>query len=167
MQRHAALLWLILSRIPALFGIQLATKTLATPTGKKSIFIRHLDGGSTNAVEMELAALTNPIYDLNQYGIRFVASPRHADVLLITGPLTRNMVHVAEATFDAMPSPKRIVTAGDCADWLHGGSSCLFAHSYATVPLPEEMRQAIVLHIPGDPPAPERILQALLTLPTA
>ena len=143
----------------------------AVKARKTSIFVRHLDGGSSNVFEAELVALINPVYDLSQYGIRFVASPRHADVLLITGPLTRNMLAPAQRAFAVMPDPKAIVTVGDYADPGDGHTpddeviaeiAGLFADSYATVDLPAEMRKAIIAHVPGDPPEPRRIIEALL-----
>lgn len=166
--RNFSFVRLLVSRLPALFGRGLHTETLPVRGGKKSIFIRHLDGGSSNVPEMELVALTNPIYDLAQYGIEFVASPRHADVLLVTGPLTWNMLGPAQAAFDVMPEPKRIVTVGDCADFasLGGERGCLLTDSYATVGLPANMKEAIVAHVPGDPPSPTEILEVLLTLET-
>jgi Ni,Fe-hydrogenase III small subunit len=154
-----------------LLGRALYTETVGG-WPKRSVFVRHLDGGSSNVVELELAALTNPVYDLAQYGIRFVASPRHADVLLLTGPLTRNMLEPARQAFAVMPEPKSIVTVGDFAalgsNARIGGRADdlvgLFSGSYATVDLPEEMRRAIVASVPGDPPHPHRIIQALLAV---
>ncbi len=167
MSRPVYTLWAIGRRFftRTLFGQGLHTET--RPAARKSIFLRHLDGGSSNAPEVELTALNNPIYDIEQYGIRFVASPRHADVLLITGPLTWNMLASAIAAFEAMPEPKRIVTVGDCADFLNGVAPCLFADSYAVVDLPSSMKECIVAHVPGDPPSPEAVLEVLLRLDTA
>jgi Ni,Fe-hydrogenase III small subunit len=151
--------------IRALLGRGLYTET-HPKASKQSLCIRHIDGGSSNAAELELTALTNPIYDIEQYGIRFVASPRHADLLLITGPLTWSMVGPALAAFRAMPNPKRVVTVGDCAGFADpvDGSLSLFAASYAVAALPDEMKEAIVAHIPGNPPGPAAIIDALLSL---
>ena len=149
------------NRLAALFGYNLYTENRSQRLPKKSIAIRHLDGGSSNALEMELNALTSPVYDLDQYGIHFVASPRHADVLLITGPLTRSMEAAAVTTFRAMPEPRRVVTVGDGF-----APNSLLADSYSVVPLPTELAQARVAHIPGDPPSPQQILEILLALPT-
>jgi len=187
---------------------------------KTSLFIRHVDGGSSNVFESELTAMTNPIYDLAQYGIRFVAAPRHADLLLLTGPLTWNMLAPAREAFAVMPEPKAIITIGDYADL--GGTMpaaaapaaagpaaagpgaagpgaagpgaagpgaagpgaagpgaaepadpadpaaeklvTLFAASYATTGLPDDMRRAVVAHVPGDPPEPAEIIKALLAV---
>jgi len=158
-----------------LLGRGLHTET-SPGSPKGSVFVRHLDGGSSNAFELELTALTNPVYDLAQYGIQFVASPRHADVLLITGPLTRNMLAPTQQAFAVMPDPKSIVTVGDFADFgnrhaqtdqIESEIARLFSDSYATVELPEEMRRAIVAHVPGDPPEPRQIIEALLSVATS
>src|ERR687888_1376217 len=94
----------------------------------RSLAIREVDAGSCNACELEIHALNNIVYDLQRFGLRFVASPRHADVLLVTGPVTRNMREALERTYAAMPEPKWVVAAGDCA------AGCgVFAQSYATV----------------------------------
>ncbi|NPA91265.1 MAG: hypothetical protein GXO55_07440 [Chloroflexi bacterium] len=143
--------------------------TETPPAPPRSIFIRHVDGGSSYAADLELVTLTTPQYDLGQYGIRFVASPRHADILLLTGPLTWNMLHPTMAAFRAMPPRRRVVTVGDCADYREGltPERCAFALSYAVVQhLPEDLRQAIVAHIPGHPPTPQAILETLLDIRT-
>ena len=124
----------------------------------RSLSIRHVDAGSCNACELELHALSNPFYDIERFGIRFVASPRHADVLTVTGPVTKNMREALERTYAAMPSPKWVVAIGGCA--LDGG---LFAGSYAvaggvSAVLPVD------LHIPGCPPTPNALLKGLLNL---
>ncbi len=123
-----------------------------------SLFIRHLDCGSCNACEMELNALTNPIYDAAQWGIHFEPSPRHADILALTGIYVRSLDRAARSTLEAMPVP-RIVTIGDCAK-----SEEEFQNSYAIIPYPDEVRKAIIAHVPGCPPSPEKILQALFTM---
>jgi Ni,Fe-hydrogenase III small subunit len=124
----------------------------------RSLSIREVDAGSCNGCELEIHALNNAIYDLERFGIRFVASPRHADVLLITGPLTLNMREALQRTFAATPAPKWVVAVGACA--INGGE---FAGSYAvaggiadTVP--------VDLTIAGCPPDPEQLLLGLLTL---
>lgn len=123
-----------------------------------SLFIRHLDCGSCNACELELNALANPIYDSAQWGIHFEASPRHADILALTGPYVRSLDRAARLTLEAMPVP-RIVTIGDCTQ--NAGE---FQNSYAVFPYPEEVKKAIIAHVPGCPPSPEEILKALFTI---
>ncbi len=124
----------------------------------RSLSIREVDAGSCNGCELEIHALNNAIYDLERFGFRFVASPRHADVLLVTGPLTLNMREALQRTFAATPGPKWVVAVGDCA--INGG---VFAGSYAvadgiadTVP--------VDLTIAGCPPEPQQLLLGLLTL---
>jgi Ni,Fe-hydrogenase III small subunit len=124
----------------------------------RSLAIRHVDAGSCGGCEIELRALTNVIHDLARFGLTFVTSPRHADVLLVTGPLTRNLVEALEQAWTAMPDPKFLVAVGDCA--VDGG---VFKGSYAitggvgtTLP--------VDLLISGCPPTPERILAGLRAL---
>jgi len=124
----------------------------------RSLAIRHVDTGSCNACELELHALGNAFYDLERLGLKFVASPRHADVLLVTGPVTRNMREALQRTYNAMPAPKWVIAAGACA--LDGG---IFAESYACIGgvaaiLPVDLR------IPGCPPSPPALLKGLLAL---
>src|SRR5580692_8931948 len=94
----------------------------------RSLSIREIDAGSCNGCELEIHALNNPYYDIERFGIRFVASPRHADVLLVTGPVTANMAEALKRTYDATPDPKWVIASGDCA--RDGG---IFAGSYAVV----------------------------------
>jgi Ni,Fe-hydrogenase III small subunit len=124
----------------------------------RSLSIREVDAGSCNGCELEIHALNNAFYDIERFGIRFVASPRHADVLLVTGPVTKNMREALERTYHAIPSPKWVVAAGDCA--LSGGC---FAGSYAVVGGVSDVLP-VDLHIPGCPPRPMEILKALLAL---
>jgi len=124
----------------------------------RSLAIREVDAGSCNGCELEIHALGNVFYDVERFGIRFVASPRHADVLLVTGPVTKNMRDALKRTYEAMPNPKWVVSVGDCA--LDGGC---FAGSYAV----EGGVAGIIpvdLHIPGCPPRPIEILKRLLAL---
>lgn len=124
----------------------------------RSLSIREVDAGSCNGCELEIHALGNAFYDLERFGIRFVASPRHADVLLVTGPVAKNMAEALKRTYDATPSPKWVVAAGDCA--INGG---LFAGSYAVT----DGAGAIIpvdLKIPGCPPTPVDLLTGLLAL---
>jgi Ni,Fe-hydrogenase III small subunit len=124
----------------------------------RSLAIREVDAGSCNACELELQALGNPYYDLERFGIRFVASPRHADVLLVTGPVTLNMREALLRTYEVMPRPKWVVAAGDCA--ACGG---LFQGSYAVVG-PVSAVLPVDLTIAGCPPSPEQLLAGLLAL---
>jgi Ni,Fe-hydrogenase III small subunit len=124
----------------------------------RSLSIREVDAGSCNACELEIHALNNAFYDVERFGIRFVASPRHADVLLVTGPVTKNMREALERTYDATPGPKWVVAVGDCA--RDGGC---FADSYAVVGGVSEV-VPVDLHIAGCPPPPIEILKGLLTL---
>ncbi len=124
----------------------------------RSLSIRELDAGSCNGCELEIHALSNAYYDVERFGIRFVASPRHADVLLVTGPVTKNMRDAVERTFEAMPKPKWVIALGDCA--RDGGC---FAGSYAVVGGVSEIIP-VDLHIAGCPPTPTAILRGLLAL---
>jgi Ni,Fe-hydrogenase III small subunit len=124
----------------------------------RSLAIREVDAGSCNACELEIHALNNAFYDLERFGLRFVASPRHADVLLVTGPVTKNMREALLRTYNATPDPKWVVAVGDCA--AEGG---IFAGSYAV----EGGVSRVVpvdLHIRGCPPTPEALLKGLLAL---
>jgi Ni,Fe-hydrogenase III small subunit len=124
----------------------------------RSLSIREVDAGSCNGCELEIHALNNAFYDLERFGLRFVASPRHADVLLVTGPVTRNMREALERTYNATPDPKWVVAVGDCA--LDGG---LFSGSYAVVGGVSAV-VPVDLHIRGCPPRPTELLKGLLTL---
>src|SRR5450432_2549976 len=109
---------------PVLSGDDLARlgadiETAARKVLGRSLSIRHVDAGSCNACELEIHALSNAFYDLERFGLRFVASPRHADVLLVTGPVTRNMREALQRTYDATPAPKWVIAVGDCA--VNGG----------------------------------------------
>src|SRR2546427_4480215 len=126
----------------------------------RSLAIREVDAGSCNACELEIHAINNPVYDVERFGIRFVASPRHADVLLVTGPVTRNMKVALERTYAATPDPKWGVAVGDC------GCGCgVFAGSYAVVGTGAVGDVIPVdLHIPGCPPRPAALLEGLIAL---
>jgi Ni,Fe-hydrogenase III small subunit len=124
----------------------------------RSLAIRQVDAGSCNGCELEIHALNNAFYDIERFGIRFVASPRHADVLLVTGPVTKNMREALERTYAATPDPKWVVAAGDCA--LDGGC---FAGSYAVVGGVSAV-VPVDLHIRGCPPSPTDLLKGLLAL---
>jgi Ni,Fe-hydrogenase III small subunit len=124
----------------------------------RSLSIREVDAGSCNGCELEIHALNNAVYDLERFGLRFVASPRHADVLLVTGPVTRNMREALARTYHATPDPKWVVAVGDCA--LDGG---LFSGSYAVIGGVSAV-VPVDLHIPGCPPRPMQLLKGLLSL---
>jgi Ni,Fe-hydrogenase III small subunit len=123
-----------------------------------SIQVRHVDAGSCNGCEIEIASAFGPVYDLERYGVRLVASPRHADVLLVTGPVTRNMADPLVKAYEAMPHPKRVVALGDCA------RDCgVFAGAYGVEGSVSDVIPVDVT-IPGCPPEPEAIITALRRL---
>lgn len=124
----------------------------------RSITIREVDAGSCNACELEIHALSNAVYDVERFGLRFAASPRHADVLLVTGPVSKNMKVALERTYAATPDPKWVVAVGDCAC-----GQGVFAHSYATVGSVAEVIP-VDLRIAGCPPRPINLLTGLLAL---
>src|SRR5215203_5579519 len=124
----------------------------------RSISIREVDAGSCNGCELEIHALNNAVYDVERFGIRFAASPRHADVLLVTGPVTHNMRVALERTYAATPDPKWVVAVGDCA------AGCgVFAESYATVGAVDKV-VPVDLVIKGCPPQPIDLVKGLLAL---
>jgi len=126
----------------------------------RALAIRHVDAGSCNGCELEIHAASNPYYNLEGQGIRFVASPRHADLLLVTGPVSRNMEQALRRTYDAMPDPKLVVAIGDCG--CDGG---IFGENYAS-----RGRVANVLPVnvavPGCPPDPVAVIRGILTAVT-
>ena len=124
----------------------------------RSLSIRQVDAGSCNGCELEIHALSNAFYDLERFGLRFVASPRHADVLMVTGPVTWNMREALRRTYDATPDPKWVIAVGACA--VDGG---MFAGSYA---VSGGVNDAIPvdLHIRGCPPSPTELLKGLIAL---
>ncbi len=124
----------------------------------RSLSIREVDAGSCNGCELEIHALNNVLYDLERFGLRFVASPRHADVLLVTGPVTVNMREALERTHAATPDPKWVVAVGACA--LDGG---VFAGSPAVAGGVSQVLP-VDLHIAGCPPTPTALLSGLLAL---
>jgi Ni,Fe-hydrogenase III small subunit len=124
----------------------------------RSLAIRELDAGSDNAAEIEINNLNNAYYDVERFGITFVASPRHADVLIVTGAITHNMAIAAQKTYDAMPSPKFVVAVGDdaCDGGIYKGTYAVLGGADAILP--------VDLKIPGNPPTPLCILTGLLAL---
>lgn len=124
----------------------------------RSLVIREVDAGSCNGCELEIHALNNAIYDVERFGIKFSASPRHADVLLVTGPVAKNMRVALERTYQATPAPKWVVAVGDCA------CGCgVFTESYATVGAVNDV-VPVDLHIRGCPPQPIDLLKGLIAL---
>ena len=123
----------------------------------RALGIREVDAGSCNGCEVEIVGLNSPIYDIERFGIHFVASPRHADMLLVTGPVTRNMELALRTTYEAMPSPKLVVAVGDCAH------TCgVFKGSYAVAGSVDQIIPVDVF-VDGCPPEPADILRGILT----
>lgn len=123
----------------------------------RSLHIRQVDAGSCNGCEIEITGLTSPYYDLERFGLHFVASPRHADCLLVTGPVTRNMAEPLRLTYEATPDPKIVIAVGDCAH------NCgVFKGSYAVAGSVAEIIPVDVI-VPGCPPEPAEILRGILT----
>lgn len=122
----------------------------------RSLHIRQVDAGSCNGCEIEISALSNPYYDLERFGLHFVASPRHADCLLVTGPVTHNMATPLKLTYEATPDPKLVVAVGDCAQ------TCgVFHGSYAVAGSVDQIIPVDVF-VPGCPPEPLAILRGIL-----
>lgn len=135
-------------------GIQLKEKI-----GKlfgRSLSIREVDAGSCNGCEVEVNSLTNAIHDIERFGLHIVASPRHADMLLVTGPVSRNMEHALRQTYNATPSPKLVVAMGSCA--ISGG---IFKDSYAVLGGVDKI-VPVDVYIPGCPPRPQAIIQGIM-----
>jgi len=124
----------------------------------RSLTIRVVDSGSCNGCELEINALSNAVYDVSRFGLGFAASPRHADVLLVTGPVTHNMRAALLRTYEAMPAPKWVVAVGECAC-----NGCVFAGSYACEGGLDGVLD-VDLHIPGCPPNPTDLLRGLRAL---
>ena len=143
---------------PELAALAAAVTVAADKALGRSLAIRHVDAGSCNGCELEIHALNNAFYDLERFGFRFVASPRHADVLLVTGPVTHNMREALERTYNATPGPKWVVAVGACA--ADGG---IFAGSYGVVGGVQTVLP-VDLHIGGCPPNPLQLLRGLLAL---
>jgi Ni,Fe-hydrogenase III small subunit len=122
----------------------------------RALCIRHIDAGSCNGCELEIHALNNPLYNLEGLGIRFVASPRHADLLLVTGPVSRHMEVAVRRTYEATPDPKLVVALGDC-----GCTGGIFGENYASGGRVSNVIPVDVV-VPGCPPSPTRILQGIL-----
>jgi Ni,Fe-hydrogenase III small subunit len=127
----------------------------------RALCIRHIDAGSCNGCELEIHALNNPLYNIEGLGIRFVASPRHADLLLVTGPVSKHMEVALRRTCEATPDPKLVVAIGDC-----GCTGGIFGESYASRGRVSNVIPVDVA-VPGCPPTPTRILEGILTAITA
>lgn len=126
--------------------------------GGRSLRIRHVDAGSTNGEEYEMTALGNAYYDVERFGLSFVASPRHADILTVSGPVTRNMEHALKTAYEMMPEPRMVIAVGDGA--CTGG---IWKDSYAVVGAVENVIP-VDAKIPGDPPSPLDMLKGLLAI---
>ncbi|GAB4482670.1 MAG: NADH-quinone oxidoreductase subunit B family protein [Thermodesulfovibrionales bacterium] len=140
-------------------GIVLIGEQLEEAVRKRfrgSLTIRQVDAGSCNGCELEIHAINNPFYNCERFGIHFTASPRFADMLLVTGPVTRNMEIALRRTYDATPSPKLVVAVGDC-----GCSGGIFGESYASVGGIDKVIPVNAC-IPGCPPTPETLLKGIL-----
>ncbi|BEU87901.1 hypothetical protein TAMA11512_13650 [Selenomonas sp. TAMA-11512] len=122
----------------------------------RSLHVRHLDAGSCNACDFEMGALSNPYYDLARFGVHFVASPRHADLLMVTGVVTRNLEYALQSAYEAMPEPRLVMATGACAA---GGET--YGASYATVGAVDQVLP-VDIYVPGCPPRPAAMLIALL-----
>lgn len=134
-----------------------APRPVTTPPAgvRGSLQVRHVDAGSCNGCEVEIAGAFGPVYDAERYGARLVASPRHADALLVTGVVTRNMADPLRATIDATPLPRRVIACGDCA--LNQG---VFKGAYGVVGAVGEL-VGVDVEIPGCPPTPDQIIAGL------
>ncbi len=139
-------------------AVGMAVKEKAKKIFGGSIAIREVAAGSSNAEEQELTALTNAYYDVERFGVHFVASPRHADMLFVTGPVSRNMADGVRHSYEAMPTPKWVVAVGDGA--IDGG---IYRDSYAVYNRVEDLIP-VDFKIPGDPPSPMTILKSLLEI---
>lgn len=122
----------------------------------RSLHVRHLDAGSCNACDFEMSALSNPYYDLARFGVHFVASPRHADLLMVTGVVTRNLEYALRTSYEAMPEPRLVMATGACA-----ASGATYGASYATVGAVDAV-VPVDIYVPGCPPRPSVMLVALL-----
>jgi len=125
-----------------------------------ALTVRHVDAGSCNGCELEIHALGGPHYNIEAFGIKFAASPRHVDLLLVTGPVSRHLETALQHAYDAAPEPKWVVAMGDCACG-RGEAGALFGPNYATVG-PVSRVLPVAIEVPGCPPEPEAILQGIL-----
>jgi NADH-quinone oxidoreductase B subunit len=135
-------------------GVELKTRITKVLGG--SLAIREVDAGSCNGCEVEVNSLTNAVHDIERFGLHIVASPRHADMLLVTGPVTRNMMPALLQTYKATPAPKMVVAMGSCA--ISGG---IFRGTYATLDGVDQVLP-VDIYIPGCPPRPQAIIQGIM-----
>jgi Ni,Fe-hydrogenase III small subunit len=152
--------WLSEPAVPAEPAFRLTAQRLHEQVLRRfagALTIRHVDAGSCNGCELEIHATNNPYYNLEGLGIRFVASPRHADLLLVTGPVSRNMETALRRTYDATPEPRLVVAIGDC-----GCTGGIFGESYASRGRVSNVIPVDVA-VPGCPPTPVQIMQGILT----
>jgi Ni,Fe-hydrogenase III small subunit len=151
----------VVTEAPALadesLRVRAALQTHITQVLGRALCIRQIDAGSCNGCELEIHALNNPIYNVEALGLRFVASPRHADLLLVTGPVAKNMEAALRRTYEATPDPKLVVAVGDCG--CNGG---IFGQNYASLGRVANVIPVDVI-VPGCPPPPSRILAGILT----
>ncbi|MGH8123718.1 MAG: NADH-quinone oxidoreductase subunit B family protein [Rudaea sp.] len=143
--------------MPELATVQNALQKQIRRVFGRALSLRHVDAGSCNGCELEIHALSNPYYNLAGLGIRFVASPRHADALLVTGPVSQHMVEALRRTYDATPDPKFVIAVGDCS--ACGG---VFGENYATIGRVADVIPVDVT-VPGCPPAPIALLRGILS----
>jgi len=143
---------------PSLEALGIEVKRRVERRMRGSFAIRAVDAGSCNGCELEIHALNNPFYNVEQFGVHFVASPRHADALLVTGPVSRHMAAALKRTYAATPAPKWVIAVGDCA--VDGGE---FGCSYASLGGVDKVVSVDVV-IPGCPPTPTALLRGLLEL---
>jgi Ni,Fe-hydrogenase III small subunit len=177
-QQIAKLMWKLLSKIITTGNPTESAKTSSTPSdpafeavgnrlkdvihslyGGRSLRIRHVDAGSSNAEEFELTATGNAFYDIERFGIGFVASPRHADIITVSGPVTRNMEHALKTAYDMTPEPRLVIAVGDgaCTGGIWRGSYAMAAGTGAA-----EDVIPVDVKIPGDPPTPMQFIEGLL-----
>lgn len=136
-------------------GQEVLQEVLKVKLGR-SLHVRHLDAGSCNACDFEMGAMSNPVYDLHRYGVHFVASPRHADMLMVTGVVTRNLEQALRMSYEALPEPKLVMACGACA-----ASGETYGDTYAVVGAADKV-VPVDLYVPGCPPRPSAMIMGLL-----
>jgi Ni,Fe-hydrogenase III small subunit len=154
---HVAADWKVRAPGSELEPVGAELKSAIHRTLGRSLHIREVDAGSCNGCEVEIVGLNSPVYDIERFGIHFVASPRHADMLLVTGPVSRNMELALRKTYDATPEPRLVVAVGAC-----GCSGGIFGRNYATIGSVDKVIPVDV-YVPGCPPNPQALLRGILT----